>query len=52
MIEKALKIPYMFVTLNWAAVMGLVYYLNGRRDVWQVRASSSGRRPSADAARS
>jgi len=32
---RFLSVPYTFVMMNWAAVVGLVYFLRGRRDVWR-----------------
>lgn len=37
--KNALMIPYVFVMMNWAAVMGLVHYLRGSRDVWTASAA-------------
>lgn len=34
-VKKALLIPYVFVLMNWAAVVGLYYFLRGRQDVWK-----------------
>lgn len=34
MIDNLLRIPYVFVLLNWAAVVALWYWLRGRDDVW------------------
>ena len=31
---RFLSIPYTFVMMNWAAVMGLLCFLSGRQDVW------------------
>lgn len=33
--RNALLIPYLFTTMNWAAVVGLVYYLRNEPDAWQ-----------------
>lgn len=33
--KRALLIPYVFVTMNWAAIVGLAYYLSGERNVWR-----------------
>ncbi len=33
-VRKALLIPYTFVLMNWAAVVGLYYFARGRKDVW------------------
>lgn len=33
--KKMLLIPHVFVAMNWAAVVGLVYFLKGERDVWR-----------------
>jgi hypothetical protein len=32
---RFLSIPYTFVMMNCAAVMGLLCFLRGRRDVWR-----------------
>jgi len=31
---RFLSIPYTFVMLNWAAVLGLLRFLRGTRNVW------------------
>lgn len=33
--KKMLLIPHVFVAMNWAAVVGLVYFLKGEGDVWR-----------------
>ena len=32
--KRIALIPHMFVLLNWAAVVGLYYFIRGRSDVW------------------
>lgn len=32
--KRAFSLPYAFVLLNWAAVVGLFYFLSGKKDVW------------------
>lgn len=32
--KQILNIPCMFVLMNWAAVLGLYYFLRGRKNVW------------------
>ena len=32
--KRFVLIPHMFVLLNWAAVVGLYYFIRGRSDVW------------------
>jgi hypothetical protein len=32
--RRALALPYAFVLMNWAAVVGFVYFISGRKDVW------------------
>lgn len=32
--KRVVLLPYMFVLLNWAAVVGLYYFACGRSDVW------------------
>jgi hypothetical protein len=32
---RLLSVPYTFVMMNWAAVMGLFYYIRGTRNIWQ-----------------
>jgi hypothetical protein len=33
--RRFLSVPYTFVMMNWAAVMGLFCFLRGTRDVWR-----------------
>jgi hypothetical protein len=32
---RFLSVPYTFVMLNLAAVMGLLQFIRGKRDIWQ-----------------
>jgi len=32
--NRLLTIPYTFVVMNWAAVVGLIQFVRGTRDVW------------------
>ncbi len=32
--KRAFSFPYAFVVMNWAAVVGLYYFVTGRKDVW------------------
>jgi hypothetical protein len=32
---RFLSVPYTFVMLNWAAIMGLLCFMRGKRNVWQ-----------------
>lgn len=46
--KKLLLIPYVFTTLNWAVIVGLVYFLRNEPGVWRRPAASlapRGRRP-------
>jgi hypothetical protein len=31
---RFLSVPYTFVMMNWAAVMGLLHFVRGKRNVW------------------
>ena len=33
--RRFMSIPYTFVMMNWAAVMGLLYFVRGTRNVWR-----------------
>jgi len=38
-LRKLLSIPYTFVLMNWAAVAGLYYFIQGSAGIWtSVRA--------------
>ncbi len=41
---KVAQTTYTFVLLNWAAVAGLVQFLRGHEDFWNVTAASSAQR--------
>ena len=34
-VRKLALVPYTFVLMNWAAVLGLYNFVSGRLDVWQ-----------------
>jgi hypothetical protein len=38
---RVVSIPYTFVMLNWAAVLGLIHFMRGAADLWT--SSDSGR---------
>ena len=40
--KRILSIPSMFVLMNWAAVVGLYYFLRGEKQIW-ARYRSHGR---------
>ncbi|HLQ76820.1 MAG TPA: hypothetical protein VK210_05675 [Terriglobia bacterium] len=31
---QLLSIPYTFVLMNWAAVLGFYHFMKGSRDIW------------------
>jgi hypothetical protein len=33
---RVVSIPYTFVMLNWAAVVGFVYFVRGKLDIWNA----------------
>lgn len=33
--KRVFSVPYTFVMMNWAAVMGLFYFVRGTRNVWR-----------------
>lgn len=33
--KRVLLLAYFFVLMNWAAVMALYYFLQGREDIWR-----------------
>lgn len=51
--RKLLLLPYTFVMLNWAPVVGLYYFLRkgAGKDIWlnyKLKASATGQRPRFD----
>jgi hypothetical protein len=32
--KRLISLPYSFVLMNWAAVVGLYYFVSGKKDVW------------------
>jgi len=38
--KRVLSLPYSFVVMNWAAVIGLFYFLSGKKDVWFTNKSA------------
>ncbi|MEW6730125.1 MAG: hypothetical protein AB1489_02190 [Acidobacteriota bacterium] len=32
--KRLLFLPYMFVLLNWAALLACYYFLCGKKDIW------------------
>ncbi len=32
--KRAFSLPYAFMLMNWAAVVGLLYFVSGKKDVW------------------
>jgi hypothetical protein len=32
--KRMLSLPYAFVLMNWAAMVGLYYFVTGKKDVW------------------
>ena len=39
-----ISLPYTFVIMNWAAVVGLYYFLIGKKDVWSKDKSAHSHR--------
>ena len=35
-VKKLALVPYTFVLMNWAAVLGLYNFVSGRFDVWHA----------------
>jgi hypothetical protein len=33
-VRKLVSIPYLFVLMNWAAVAGLYYFIQGSAGIW------------------
>ncbi len=44
MLRKIALVPYTFVLMNWAAVVGLYNFLRGRQDVWNSSVSEEAAR--------
>jgi hypothetical protein len=32
--KRILSLPYTFVLMNWAALVGLYYFVTGKKNVW------------------
>ncbi len=43
-LRKTAIVPYTFVLMNWAAVVGLYYFLRGCEDVWNSSVSEEAAR--------
>jgi hypothetical protein len=38
--RRLISLPYTFVLMNWAALVGLFYFVTGTKDVWLKSKSS------------
>jgi len=45
--KRLLSLPYTFVLMNWAVVVGLYYFVTGRKDIWARMKSSHQHRKKA-----
>ena len=32
--KRVFSLPYTFVLMNWAAVIGFFYFVSGKKDIW------------------